>query len=179
MLCPDMPQGSRYINCNRAAQWHCNIPCVIWWAPTTAFSGLEPRSPATHCRVLDVTSWLYFERMWTLFSANAGASSTRHSATCAWSLILEHMAATTLLCERNATTSSQLDALTQFLCPGAKRPRNYADVPRLTRTVPEANRPNKRALQALLLVTQCLPMVSHRMDHLLHGLGPSSRGNKP
>ena len=46
-------------------------------------------------------------------------------------------------------------SLTQFLrvrVPSA-RPRNYADVPCLTRIVPEVNRPTKRTLQALLLVT--------------------------
>ena len=51
-------------------------------------------------------------------------------------------------------THSLTHSLTQFLgvrVPSA-RPRNCADVPRLTRTVPEVNTPTKRTLQALLLV---------------------------
>jgi hypothetical protein len=53
------------------------------------------------------------------------------------------------------STQSLTHSLTQFLgvrVPSA-RPRNDADVPRLTTTVPEVNRPTKRTLQALLLVT--------------------------
>jgi len=57
---------------------------------------------------------------------------------------------TSIRCNHSLTHS-----FTQFIgvrVPGA-RPRNYADVPRLTRTVPEVNRPTKWTLQAFLLVT--------------------------